>query len=70
MSFPSELRHLSFSNRILVNMFDNDAHPKYQTKELCFSFEVQMMQDETRHCEMMHDGVAEMLNFCARALFH
>jgi hypothetical protein len=51
-------------------MFDNDAHPKYQTKELCFSFEVQMMQDETRHCEMMHDGVAEMLNFCARALFH
>ena len=22
-----------------------------------------MMQDETRHCEMMQDGVAELLSF-------
>ena len=28
----------SFSNRILVDMFDNDAHPNCQTHELCSQF--------------------------------
>ena len=31
MCLPGELRYRSFSNRFLVDMFDNDAHPKWQT---------------------------------------
>ena len=38
MCLPGELRHRSFSNRFLVDMFDNDAHPKWQTHELCSQF--------------------------------
>ena len=38
MCLPGELRYRSFSNRILVDMFDNDAHPKCQTHELCSQF--------------------------------
>ena len=38
MCLPGELRYRSFSNRFLVDMFDNDAHPKWQTHELCSQF--------------------------------
>ena len=38
MRLPGELRYRSFSNRFCVDMFDNDAHPKCQTHELCSQF--------------------------------
>ena len=38
MCLPGELRYRSFSNWFLVDMFDNDAHPKWQTHELCSQF--------------------------------
>ena len=66
MCLPGELRYRSFSNRFLVNMFDNDAHPKSQVSNSRIVFSVsksRMMQDETRKCEMMQDGVAELFSF-------
>ena len=38
MCLPGELRYRSFSNRFCADMFDNDAHPKCQTHELCSQF--------------------------------
>ena len=41
--------------------------PSVQLTNCVLSLEVQddarLMQDETRHCEMMQDGVAELLSF-------
>ena len=66
MCLPGELRYRSFSNRFLVDMFDNDAHPKSQVSNSRIVFSAsksRMMQDETRKCEMMQDGVAELFCF-------
>ena len=55
--------------------------PSVQLTNCVLSLEVQddarLMRDETRHCEMMQDGVAELLSFLlpsfvklAHARFH
>ena len=57
VSFENGVMHVIYS----IMVFDNDAHPKCQTHELCWTvWKSRMMQDETRHCEMIPDGVAEL----------